>query len=163
MADVLIRQVEAADLDACLRVEHASFPPAEAATRGSIATRIERFPQGFLVAVADGQVAGLVNSGAADNPDLADEAFKALDGHSADGAALVIFSVAVLPELRRRGIAARLLEAFIARARQAGRRRVLLLCKPELVAYYARFGFVDAGLSASRHGGAAWHEMRLVL
>ena len=66
-----------------------------------------------------------------------------------------------LPASRSRGCAGRLLERAIADARAQGRRGLVLTCKDALVHYYARFGFVDEGISASTHGGAVWHAMRL--
>ena len=32
-----------------------------------------------------------------------------------------------------------------------------------LLPFYAKFGFVDEGVSASVHGNALWHQMRLTL
>ena len=50
MSEIRIRRAAASDLDACLRVESGGFPPAEAAERETIATRIRLFPEGFYVA-----------------------------------------------------------------------------------------------------------------
>ena len=50
---------------------------------------------------------------------------------------------------------------MIADARAQGRRGCVLTCKDALVHYYARFGFVDEGISQSTHGGVVWHDMRL--
>ena len=72
----------------------------------------------------------------------------------------MIFGLNTLPEYRRRGVAAALIEAMCAAARAQGRRGVVLTCKEHLLPYYAKFGFVDEGLSASTHGGAVWHQMR---
>ncbi len=160
---VRIRQVTLADLAACHAVETACFPPAEAAPLENIRRRIELFPEGFLVAERAGELIGMVNSGATHDDDISDEGFKRLINHDSAGANIVIFSLAVLPVYQRQGIAGELLKAFIARSRRLGKRRVLLICKPAMIAYYARFGFVDAGPSGSTHGGARWHEMRLEL
>ena len=54
-----------------------------------------------------------------------------------------------------------MLERVIADARAQGRRGCVLTCKDALVHYYARFGFVDEGISQSTHGGVVWHDMRL--
>lgn len=168
MHEIIIRQAMPTDHGRCCEVEGICFPADEAAGPDSIRVRINEFPQGFLVAEAmgDGQgpsVIGHVNCGCTSKPDLADEEFKQLIGHDPDGANMVIFSLSVLPEFRRHGVGARLMEAFIERSRSMDKEAVLLLCKPPLVPYYARFGFEDRGLSPSTHGGAAWHEMRLGL
>ena len=158
-----IRQVTPADLAACHFLEVACFPPAEAAPIENICRRIELFPEGFLIAEQAGALIGMVNSGATDDDDINDEGFKRLINHDSAGANIVIFSLAVLPVYQRQGIATQLMRAFIERSRQLSKRRILLICKPPLIAYYVRFGFVDAGLSTSTHGGAQWHEMFLDL
>lgn len=38
-----------------------------------------------------------------------------------------------------------------------------MTCKDHLVHYYAKFGFVDEGISTSEHGGVSWHEMRYTM
>ena len=53
------------------------------------------------------------------------------------------------------------LERAIADARAQGRRGLVLTCKDRLVHYYAKFGFVSEGVSASTHGGVVWYQMRL--
>ena len=56
-----------------------------------------------------------------------------------------------------------LLKQMIEDAKAHHRSGVVLTCKEQLVHYYARFGFVDEGVSDSSHGGVVWHQMRLVL
>lgn len=47
-------------------------------------------------------------------------------------------------------------------AKTQGRAGLVLTCKQKLIPYYARFGFVDEGVSdKSNHGNAVWHQMRL--
>lgn len=131
-----IRAFTTADLDASFRIETASFPPTEAASRDKIARRIERFPQGFLVAAVDGHVVGHINSGVTDRDDITDEALKELAGHDPEGTNVVVFSLAVVPEFRRRGIASALMRAFIAQSRRLGKQRVMLLCKDDVIGFY---------------------------
>lgn len=160
-ARVVVRRVEPRDVPRCAAIEAACFPPSEAASAERVAQRAREFADGFLVAELDGHVYGLINGAASHAPDLTDEAFKALAGHEPDGAHLVVFSVAVVPELQGRGLSTPLVRTYLERARAAGRRSVLLLCKQRLVPYYARFGFADRGPSTSTYGGARWHEMAL--
>ncbi len=75
---LMIRQVTIEDLDRCCAIERAAYEGEEAATRDKIARRIREYPEGFIVLAQDGSVAGFINSGATDDVDLADEAFKEL-------------------------------------------------------------------------------------
>lgn len=163
MTDYSIRIVEPEDLTACHTVEARSFPPSEAAWTTCLENRISMYPEGFLVAEHDGKVVGQVNSGSTSKDDITDEEFKQLVGHDPDGHNIVIFSLSVLPEHRKNGVGGKLLTRFIQQARDLKKKRILLLCKNELVEYYARYGFKDNGVSDSDHGGAKWHEMGLVL
>ena len=54
-----------------------------------------------------------------------------------------------------------LLKRAIDDAGKQGRRGLVLTCKERLVPYYAKFGFVNEGVSSSTHGGVTWHQMRL--
>jgi hypothetical protein len=49
-------------------IEHAVFPPSEAATRQQIDMRIRLFPEGLFVAEADDEVVGFINTGNAARP-----------------------------------------------------------------------------------------------
>ncbi len=159
MEQVNIRQVTAGDIEACFVVETACFPPAESAEKKTIALRIAKFPQGFLVAELGGQLVGMLNSGCTNKTDLSDEDLKKLMGHDPDGGNLVIFSLAVHPGFQRRGIARQLMLCFFETARRLKKQKILLICKQDLIDYYRRLGFVHIGESKSMHGGAVWHEM----
>lgn len=163
MNEVLIRQVTSRDLEACHAVESSCYPSTEAASKENIAKRIEQFSDGFFVAEVNGDIIGLINSGATNKEDITDEAFKAMSGHQTDGKNIVIFSVAVVPEFRGKGIARQLMAEFIARSKRLGKQKIMLICKMRLIDYYRQFGFVDVGPSASTHGGSRWHEMALLL
>jgi ribosomal protein S18 acetylase RimI-like enzyme len=161
--EIIIRNVRPTDLEECYLVEISGFPPEEAASKETIQLRIETFPQGFFVAETDGRVIGILNSAATNKEDISDEELKQLIGHDPDGKNLVVFALAVLPELQKRGIANQLMNRFVEEAREHKKENVLLMCKQHLIAYYERMGFAHAGLSRSTHGGAEWHEMRLAL
>ncbi|MDD3312821.1 N-acetyltransferase [Pseudodesulfovibrio sp.] len=163
MTKYTIRMVDPDDLTACHTIEALSFPAAEAAWASSLEKRINTYPEGFMVAELDGRVIAQVNSGSTCKDDITDEEFKQLIGHDPDGGNIVIFSLSVHPQYRKLGIGGKLLDQFVEHARDMGKNKVLLLCKEDLVNYYARHGFADGGVSASTHGGAVWHEMFLAL
>ena len=53
------------------------------------------------------------------------------------------------------------MKALITLAQNGGQKGVILTCKEHLIAYYAKFGFQNAGVSQSVHGGAIWYDMLL--
>ena len=163
MKNIIIRQVDPDDFTGCHTVESRSFPPGEAAWATSITTRIETYPEGYLVAEQDGRIVGHMNSGSTHKDDISDVSFKQLVGHDPDGRNIVVFTLSVLPEHRGKGIAELLLNQFIELSHGLGKEAILLLCKEELIPFYQRFGFDRMGLSTSTHGNAVWHQMRLNL
>ncbi len=157
---LMIRQVTIEDLDRCCAIERAAYEGEEAATRDKIARRIREYPEGFIVLAQDGSVAGFINSGATDDVDLADEAFKELEGHDPAGRHVVVFSVVVHPDHQGLGLAGKLMDAFTARMQAMGKQSIHLICQDRHIGFYAKYGFVYGGLSPSTHGGLKWHAMR---
>lgn len=157
---LVIRQVELRDVTACGVVEQLCFAQAEAATVEILRRRAALYPEGFLVAELNGEIVGICDGGATNLDHMADAPLKHLIGHDPEGRHLAIFGLAVRPECQGRGIAQALLESYIVRARVLGKQGILLLCKPALVPFYQRFGFVDEGDSDSEHGGVRWRQMK---
>lgn len=159
----MIRQVKEQDLDQCFEIENTAYAGDEAASKEKISTRINTYPEGFIVEEYKGEVIGFINSGACHQVELSDEDFKELIGHDPKGKHIVIMSVAVHPQYQRQGFASKLMQAFIAQMRQLNKADIYLICQTELIEMYASFGFKHWGESDSDHGGLAWHEMSLSL
>ena len=73
----------------------------------------------------------------------------------------MIFVVNTIPDYRKHGYSVELIKSCIADAKAQGRKGLVLTCKEKLLHYYAKFGFVNEGLSESDHGGAEWYQMRI--
>ena len=163
IAKLVLRPVTWSDIPSVAAIEQVCFVPGEAASIEMLRRRAALYPEGFLVAELDGHILGFVNGGATHEDDMSRAALKQLIGHDPAGPNLAVFGVAVHPDWQGKGVSRPMLEAYIVQARRLGKAQVMLLCKQHLTAYYQKFGFVDAGKSASNHGGASWHEMRLKL
>lgn len=163
MSTPLLRQATPADIDRCHQIEHTAYEGDEAATREKIATRIARYPQGFLVLEQDGTVIGFINSGCAHQVVMSDESFKELAGHDAAAPNVVIMSVVVAPAHQGRGHSTRMMRAFVSQMRQRGKQSIHLMCKSRHVPLYERMGYRYVRPSDSDHGGMAWHEMVMPL
>lgn len=159
---MLIRNATLSDLDAIAAVEAACFPASEAADTDAFAQRLTHYADHFWLLFDGGRLVSFVDGFVTDEPDLRDEMYADAALHDPDGQWQMIFGVNTLPQYRNQGCAARLMERAIADAKAQNRRGLVLTCKDALVHWYARFGFRDEGISsASTHGGAVWHQMRL--
>ena len=161
MDGITIRTAVPADLDAVAQVEAACFPAAEAADRKSLKERLDVFPQSFLVAEDGNRIIGFINGAVTNGRTIGDEMFEDTSLHEPEGAYQSIFGLDVIEEYRHQGVASRLMEAMIERARSQGRRGLILTCKDRLIGYYETFGYVNMGISQSVHGGAVWYDMIL--
>ena len=156
-----IRTATLKDLDAVSAVEAACFPAAEAATPAEFAERLRYYGSHFWLMFDGEKLIGFVDGMVTDRADLTDVLYAQASLHNENGAWQMIFGVNTLPEYRRQGVAAALLERAIADAKTQGRKGLVLTCKDRLVHYYAKFGFVSEGVSGSTHGGVVWYQMRL--
>lgn len=158
-----IRTATLADLPAVTAVEAACFPAAEAATEADFAARLAAYADHFwLLEDDDGTLISFIDGMVSDEPTLRDEMYENAALHNEYGAWQMIFGVNTLPEYRQHGYAGELLRCAIDDARKQGRKGLVLTCKERLIHYYAKFGFVDEGVSEkSTHGNVVWHQMRL--
>ena len=156
-----IRKGTLKDLEAIAAVEAACFPAAEAATAEEFAGRLQQYGNHFWLLWEGERLLAFVDGFCTDWPDLTDEMYADASLHRENGAWQMIFGVNTIPACRRQGYAGQLLQQAIADARAQGRKGLVLTCKEKLLHYYAKFGFVNEGVSASTHGGVVWYQMRL--
>ena len=156
-----IRKGTLKDLEAIAAVEAACFPAAEAATAEEFAGRLQQYGDHFWLLWEGERLLAFVDGFCTDWPDLTDEMYADASLHRENGAWQMIFGVNTIPACRRQGYAGQLLQQAIADARAQGRKGLILTCKEALVHYYAKFGFVNEGVSGSTHGGVVWYQMRL--
>lgn len=158
---MLIRTATMEDLEAVAAVEAECFPPAEAATKEAFAKRLEYYGNHFWLMYDGDKLISFVDGFVTDEADLTDEMYEKAELHKEYGAWQMIFGVNTVPSCRKRGCAGKLLKRAIADAKAQGRKGLVLTCKDRLISYYAKFGFVNEGVSESVHGNAVWNQMRL--
>lgn len=156
-----IRTATMADLEAIAAVEAECFPPAEAATKEEFAGRLEHYAKHFWLMFDKAKLIAFVDGMVTDVADLSDEMYEKAELHNPDGAWQMIFGVNTIPAYREQGYAGELIKAAIADARAQGRKGLVLTCKEKLLHYYAKFGFINEGVSSSTHGNVLWYQMRL--
>lgn len=156
-----IRTAHPDDLPRLIALEQAGFPAAEAATEAQMKERLAAYPEHFWVLLDGERPVSLVDGMVTDEEHLTDAMYADASMHRENGKWQMIFGVVTDPEYRCRGCAETLLRHVIGEARRQGRCGLVLTCKEKLIHYYAKFGFVNEGVSVSEHGGVTWYEMRL--
>ena len=158
---MLIRNATQEDLDAISQVEAECFPPAEAATKEEFAKRLAHYGSHFWLMFDGDKLIAFVDGFVTDEADLTDEMYEKAEMHHENGDWQMIFGVNTIPAYRKKGYAGELIKRAIADAREQGRKGLVLTCKDRLIPYYAKFGFVNEGVSESVHGNVVWNQMRL--
>ena len=156
-----IRTATLNDLDAVTAVEAACFPAAEAASKKEFAERLRYYGSHFWLMLDGEKLIGFVDGMVTDQTDLTDDLYEQAHAHNEQGGWQMIFGVNTIPEYRKHGYAGDLIKRAISDAKAQGRKGLVLTCKDKLIHYYAKFGFVNEGVSASVHGNVTWYQMRL--
>ena len=158
---MIIRKATLYDLEQITAVEKECFPIAEAATKEEFEERLKYYGNHFYLLFDEDKLISFVDGFVTDTKDLTDEMYENASMHDEDGEWQMIFGVNTLPNYRNKGYAGMLLNRTIEDARKQGRRGLVLTCKDKLIRYYAKFGFVNEGISQSVHGNVVWYQMRL--
>ncbi len=158
----VIRNAEWQDLDKLAQIEAACFPAAEAATKETLAQRLQVYSKHFwILELNDGTIAGFIDGFVTNQAAIIDEMFEQPHLHDESAAYQAVFGLNVLLNYRGNHYGIALMNALINDARAAGRKGCILTCKENMVAYYQKFGFQNKGVSQSKHGGALWYDMLL--
>lgn len=155
-----IRNAELKDLEAIHKIESVCFPPNQAASLNTLSDRIKVFPQHFWLIEDHGTVIGFINGMITNHDTIKDEMFKNVHLHNENGTWQSVFGLAVLPEFQNKGYAGKLVHHLIDVSTQKNRKGIALTCEEHLIIYYQKFGFINAGLSASVHGGDVFFDMK---
>lgn len=157
-----IRTAEISALYAVTAVEAECFPAAEAADEEIFKARLSVYPNHFWLLEDNGRLVGFINGMVTDERTIRDEMFENAELHNELGAWQAIFGVNTIPEFRKKGLAAMIMQHVISESKKQGRKGCILTCKENLIHYYEKFGYVNEGISDSVHGGAVWYNMRVV-
>ena len=156
-----IRHATLQDVETIAKIEAASYPAVEGASKESIEKRVTVFPNHFWLLEDEGKMLGFINGMVTNERDLTDEMYDHAEMHDDTGKWLMIFSVVTAPEYRRKGYAGMIMKQVIEDARTEHREGIVLTCKERLLPFYGSFGYENEGISKSVHGDAVWYQMRL--
>lgn len=153
-----VRRAAAADLDAVMAIERASFPPGVAEGRDTFRDRVETFPEGFLLLAPPGgapPAAYVCSEIQAAGDGYGPERFRLghamAERHRPDGTTLYVSSMGLLPAWRGRGLGGLLFGALLdalvpAYPRLDGALLIVGESWAAARAIYRRAGFAERGL-----------------
>ncbi|MFD2208541.1 GNAT family N-acetyltransferase [Virgibacillus halophilus] len=156
---VILRNVQPADLEQLLAIENEGFPTNEAATKKALEERIQLIPDTFIVAVKEGGLLGYINGPIINQLYLTDDLFENITTNQKTGGYQSILGLVVSKQARNIGIATRLIKKMEELVKENERKGITLTCKQDLVSFYEKQGFINHGISASKHGGVSWYNM----
>lgn len=161
--NIELRPIHASELEAAYRLELACYIPEAAATLEAFRFRQLHFPGYFWSAWSEATLIGLACAVRTTASACEEDEVKGSHEAREEGMNLCILSVAVNPDFRLQGVGDSLVNALIKQAVTDRLESIFLMCEASLIQFYAKHGFSYIGISASKHGGIEWHEMKLVL
>ncbi|MFZ0444884.1 MAG: GNAT family N-acetyltransferase [Bacillus sp. (in: firmicutes)] len=156
---ISLRNVQPTDLEQLILIENEGFSIEEAATREAFIERIQLIPDTFIVAEKEGEILGYINGPIIHQPYITDDLFEKIKENPKRGGYQSILGLAVSKQARNQGIAKILIKKIEEFAKVNERKGITLTCKQDLVSFYEKCGFVNHGISESRHGGVTWYNM----
>lgn len=156
---ITLRNVQMTDLEQLLSIEKEGFSIEEAATKEAFMERIQLITDTFIVAEKEGEILGYINGPIINQPYITDDLFEKIKENPKIGGYLSILGLAVSKGARNQGVAKLLIEKTEELVKENARVGITLTCKKELVPFYEKHGFVNHGLSESKHGGVSWYNL----
>ncbi|MEH7123698.1 GNAT family N-acetyltransferase [Bacillus sp. JJ1773] len=156
---ITLRNVQMTDLEQLLFIEKEGFSQEEAATKEAFIERIQLIADTFIVAEKEAEILGYINGPIINQPYITDNLFKEIKENPKRGGYQSVLGLAVSKPARNQGIAKILIEKMEELVEENEREGITLTCKQELVSFYEKFGFVNHGMSESKHGGVSWYNM----
>ena len=155
------RDIRPEEADQAVTIEQICFPPNEACSPKSMKERTLNASETFLVAVdkETGKIAGFLNGVATNEEVFRDEFFTDITLHDPNGKNIMLLGLDVLPEYRHQGLATEIMNRYVQREQEKGRKCLYLTCLEGKVKMYQKMGYTDDGISGSVWGGEEWHDM----
>jgi len=146
-------------------IEAQCFPEAERDSAELINNRAKYCPECFWLMQdsATDTIIGFINGVPMKQENFTETVFTDISLYSAEGPWVMLISLDIAPRFQLQGLSRvfilKTLEELKARGIYKG---AVFIRKEHLVAYYSSLGFLDEGISSCRHGGASWHQMRML-
>ncbi|MDR7235878.1 GNAT family N-acetyltransferase [Neobacillus drentensis] len=156
---ISLRNVQTTDIEQLLIIEKEGFSIEEAATKEAFVERIQLIADTFIVAEMEGEILGYINGPIINQLYITDELFREINKNPNKGGYQSVLGLAVSQQARNQGIAKILIRKMEELVLENEREGITLTCKQELVSFYEMLGFVNHGMSESKHGGVSWYNM----
>ena len=151
------------DLDEIAKLEITSFSAEKAASKTAFEYRLKNFSEWFITARHEGEIVGLINAAPTDRDYITDDVYLSGGYYNKDGKSLFVYGLEVHPDFRHKGIADKLINTLIKKAKEAGKTRIALTCSENLITFYQAHGLQYNGISRSVIGDEVSYDMSIDL
>lgn len=159
---MIIRTATLADLPQIFEIGAKCYPAEEALTQEEYRGRLLVYPHHFWLLEKDQEILAFINGPVTPIDHITDETYQNPALHREDGTWQAILGVNTSPKHQGKGYASQIMKQVIRDAQAQGRKGCVLTCKPELIAYYEKFGFRNRGKSLSALASQTWYDMALL-
>jgi predicted GNAT family N-acyltransferase len=140
------------------QLESNSYPEDEKASEENLLYRLNNASDYFYGIFENKKVIGYVCGTLSKNEKLTHES---MFQHQSDGETLCIHSVVIEQSKRRKGLGIQMMKEYLNYVtKHENVKRILLLCKENLISFYQQCGFEFIGESNIVHGKEIWFEMK---
>jgi len=160
---ISFRLAKAADISKCYEIESESYPEDEAASLQSLIYRQTHASPYFLICENDSSnIVGFICA-----TQCQEFNHDSMSRHDPIGRLLAIHSVVVQKELRRQGIATKMLQEYLDQVKDTNNKNgecvesIVLLAKHHLLGFYIHCGFSVLKESNIVHGQDTWYDLQM--
>lgn len=158
MNNYKIRNAKVEDLSSIMKIEQAGFSTEEASSKTSMKERIQVLSNSFFVATHDDKIIGFIVGTSSNQRYIDDDLYEKSYPNKSEDNYMMVLSIAVDPDYKRKKIGSKLLNYFIQNTSHKTK-IISLTCLERLIPFYEKNGFINEGPSDSSHANELWFNM----
>lgn len=126
---MIIRTAKIEDVTTLTLIGKACYPEEETVAQADCEERVKAYPDHFLILEENGEIAAFISGPVINIPRIDDDMFHNVEWHDENGDWQAILGLNTSPEFQKRGFASQILNQFIVKAKEQGRKDAYFLVR----------------------------------